>query len=130
MNCYCCSGRVFENCCQPFISGAAKPSTAEELMRSRYAAYAMVEVDYILRTTHPSTRRFHEPQAIEQWAKSSKWQKLEIISTAKGPARDQQGTVEFKAYYLDADDRPQTHHEKSNFRKELGKWFFVDGKVL
>jgi len=130
MNCYCCSGRIFEDCCQPFISGARKPATAEELMRSRYSAYAAVEVDYILRTTHPSVRKFHEPQEIERWAKTSRWQKLEIISTTKGNSTDKHGTVEFKAYFLDADNQPQIHHEHSNFRKELGKWFFVDGKVL
>ena len=130
MNCYCCSGREFEDCCGLFISGKAKPVTAEELMRSRYSAYATIEVDYILRTTHPSTRKFHEPRTIEQWAKTSRWQKLEIISTTKGNSTDKEGTVEFKAHYLDADHRPQIHHENSTFRKELGKWFFVDGKVL
>ena len=130
MNCYCCSGREFEDCCEPFIKGAKKPSTAEELMRSRYTAYAIAEVEYILRTTHPSVRKFHDARRIEQWASQSRWQKLEIIATSQGAASDKQGTVEFKAYYLDADDQPQTHHEKSNFRKELGKWFFVDGKVL
>jgi len=98
-------------------------------MRSRYTAYATAQVEYILRTTHPSTRKFHEPVSIEQWAKTSSWQKLEIISTAKGNSSDKLGTVEFKAYYLDAAHRPQIHHENSNFRKELGKWFFVDGKV-
>jgi SEC-C motif domain protein len=130
MNCYCCSGREFEDCCQPFISGLAKPVTAEDLMRSRYTAYATLRVEYILRTTHPSTRKFHEPQAIERWAKTNRWQKLEILSTTKGNSSDKQGTVEFKAYYLDADQQPQIHHENSSFRKELGKWFFVDGKIL
>ena len=130
MNCYCCSNRDFEDCCEPFISGVKKPLTAEELMRSRYTAYATVAVDYLLRTTHPSTRRFHEPPAIERWAKSSAWRKLEIIATAKGLQGDKQGTVEFKAYFRDADQRAQVHHEISNFRKELGKWFFVDGKVF
>lgn len=130
MNCYCCSGREFEDCCQPFISGLAKPATAEELMRSRYTAYATVEIDYILRTTHPSTRKFHNGESIAEWAKTSSWQKLEIIATTKGNSSDKQGTVEFKAYYLDANQQSQTHHENSNFRKELGKWFFVDGKVF
>jgi uncharacterized protein YchJ len=32
MNCYCCSGRKFEDCCRPFISGERKPATAEELI--------------------------------------------------------------------------------------------------
>lgn len=130
MICYCCSGREFEDCCQPFIGGIKKPVTAEELMRSRYTAYATAQIQYILRSTHPSIRKFHDADSIEQWAKSSRWQKLEIISATGGSASDKQGTVEFKAFYFDANNQPQIHHENSNFRKELGKWFFVDGKVL
>ena len=99
-------------------------------MRSRYTAYAIVEIEYLLRSTHPSTRKFCEPDSIEQWAKANRWQKLEIISTDKGNFSDKHGTVEFKAYFLDADDRMRIHHEISDFRKELGKWFFVGGRVL
>ena len=130
MNCYCCSDRKFEDCCKPFILGNRKPATAEELMRSRYSAYATAAVEYILRSTHPSVRKFHDSGAIERWAKSSTWQRLEIVSTSEGTPADKQGTVEFKAYYLDAGNEPQIHHEKSKFLKELGKWFFVDGAVL
>ena len=130
MNCYCGSDRKFENCCQPFINGSARPRTAEELMRSRYAAYVTVEVDYLRRTTHPSTRKFYQPEALEQWAKSNRWQGLEIISTVDGQSTDKQGMVEFKAYYRDEDQQPQVHHERSSFLKELGKWFFVEGKIV
>lgn len=130
MNCFCCSGREFEDCCQPFIGGVLKPSTAEELMRSRYSAYAIIAVEYILRSTHFSTRKFHDGEAIENWAKSNVWQKLEIVSKTRGEAKDTKGTVEFKAYYTDATRQPQIHHELSNFAKELGKWFFVDGKIV
>lgn len=130
MNCYCCSERKFEECCQPFIDGKAKPQIAEELMRSRYSAYVTVAVEYILRSTHPSTRKFHDAESIENWAKSNSSQKLEIISKNQGEAKDKQGTVEFKAYYTDGEGNSHIHHENSNFRKELGKWFFVDGKVL
>ncbi len=130
MDCYCCSGRKFEDCCQQFINGTARPSTAEALMRSRYSAYATAEVEYIIKTTHPSTRKFHDAESIEKWAKSSVWQKLEIVSTTKGNVPDKQGTVEFKAHFLDATRQPRLHREISNFAKELGKWFFVDGKVL
>lgn len=130
MDCYCCSERQFEDCCEPFIEGKAKPRTAEELMRSRYSAFATAEIEYILRTTHSSNRKFHDPQMIEQWARTNRWRKLKIISTSKGQRADREGMVEFKAYYTDAENRPQIHHEKSNFRQELGIWFFVDGKVL
>ena len=130
MNCYCCSGKKFADCCQPFIGGIAKPSTAVALMSSRYSAYATGAVEYILRSTHPSTRKFHDAESIESWAKSSVWQKLEIVSKSAGEAKDKRGIVEFRAYFLDAHRQPQIHHERSNFIKELGKWFFVDGKIL
>src|SRR5689334_8182793 len=101
MTCYCCSEREFEDCCAPFIKGFAKPATALELMRSRYTAYATARIEYILQTTHPSMRRLHKPEEIEQWARSSRWQRLEILSTADGKAKDKRGKVEFKAYFLD-----------------------------
>ena len=129
-NCYCGSDHPFEECCRPFIEGVTKPQTAQSLMRSRYSAYVLVNVEYILRTTHPSTRKLHNAESIREWAAASLWQKLEIISTDKGTAKDSKGTVEFKAYYLDPDSEPRIHHELSNFAKELGKWFFVDGEVV
>lgn len=130
MKCYCSSGKEFAECCQKFIEGNAKPKTAEELMRSRFSAYATCAVEYLLRSTHPSTRKFYKAEEIENWAKSNAWEKLEIISKTRGEAKDKIGTVEFKAYFTDAENKPQIHHEHSNFRKELGKWFFVDGKVF
>lgn len=130
MKCYCCSGKEFEDCCQPFIENLAKPATAEELMRSRYSAYAVCAVEYLIKTTHPTTRKLHNAETIESWARSNVWQKLEIISKTDGEARDKVGTVEFKAYFSGSDGQAQIHHENSTFRKELGKWFFVDGKIL
>lgn len=130
MNCYCCSGKEFKGCCQPFISETAKPATAEELMRSRYSAYAVVAIEYLIRTTHPSTRKFHDADAIENWAKSCDWQKLEIVSKTAGEAKDKTGVVEFKAYFTDENGDAQVHHERSTFKKELGKWFFIDGKII
>ena len=128
-DCYCCSGDKFEDCCQPIIEGIIKPATAEALMRSRYSAYATVNAEYILQTTHRSTRKFHDADAIKKWAKSSLWQKLEIILIIKGSPKDFKGIVEFKAYYLDLSLQPQIHHELSNFVRESGEWFFVDGKI-
>lgn len=130
MNCYCCSDKEFEDCCQPLLDGSSQPTTAEELMRSRYSAYATGAIDYIVRSTHPSSRKYHDVESVEEWAASSTWQKLEIIAKSAGEAKDKRGLVEFKAYYLDAEKSPQIHHEISHFEKYLGKWFFVNGRVL
>jgi SEC-C motif domain protein len=128
--CYCCSGKKFEECCELFLAGNAKPKSAEALMRSRYSAYATANIDYILVTTHHSQLAFHDAKSITNWAKSSLWQKLEIVSTIDGNFTDLSGIVEFKAYYLDLRLQSQIHHERSNFKKELGEWFFVDGEIV
>lgn len=118
----CCCGTLlsFENCCQPIIKGVQKATTAELLMRSRYSAYCIHNADYLVKTTHSSTRKFHQKADILQWSEANHWLKLEIISTTGT-------TVEFKAYYLDVNLKATIHHEKSTFLFENGKWFYVDG---
>lgn len=128
--CYCSSDKNFAECCEPFLLGKAKPLTAEELMRSRYSAFATANLEYILKTIQSSKRKLYLPDAILDWAKSSTWQKLEIVSTQKGTAKDFNGIVEFKAYFVNSAGKEEVHHEKSSFVKELGKWFFLDGEVF
>ncbi len=129
MGCFCCSGIAFEKCCQPYLLGTSKAPTAETLMRSRYSAYASNAIEYIIRTTHPSTRLQYDPISIENWAKTSTWQKLEVVSKQSGEMQDTKGKVEFKAYFLDSQKIPHIHHEHSSFKKEKDEWFFVDGRV-
>ncbi|MDR1126989.1 MAG: SEC-C domain-containing protein, partial [Treponema sp.] len=50
MDCPCGSGKQYTDCCEPFILGVQKPLTAEALMRSRYTAYTVHAVDYIVST--------------------------------------------------------------------------------
>ena len=119
-NCYCGSSDTFENCCEIYIKGIQKPATAEALMRSRYSAFATGEADYLVATTHSSTRKFHKKSDILAWSKSNQWIKLEVISSTET-------TVTFKAYYLDYQFKAQIHHEHSTFTFENGNWFYVDG---
>jgi SEC-C motif-containing protein len=121
--CYCCSEKKFEDCCGPIIKGIEKPSTALALMRSRYSAYAIHEVDYLWATTHSTTRNYHCKAEILNWATSNQWLQLEIINAAKN-------TVEFKACFLDSTLHKQIHHELSAFKLENGIWFYVDGEFF
>ena len=54
--CPCGSRTPYDACCGRLHRGAALAETPEELMRSRYAAYAVGDVDYVFRTWHPRTR--------------------------------------------------------------------------
>jgi SEC-C motif-containing protein len=119
-NCYCGSSETFENCCEIYIKEIQKPATAEVLMRSRYSAFATGEADYLVATTHSSTRKFHKKSDILAWSKSNQWIKLEVIASTET-------TVTFKAYYLDYQFKAQIHHEHSTFTFENGTWFYVDG---
>ncbi|WP_228526561.1 MULTISPECIES: YchJ family protein [unclassified Flavobacterium] len=119
--CFCDTGLPFENCCGLYLENNQKAPTALALMRSRYSAYATHNADYLLETTHVSERQYYSKTEILKWATSNKWQKLEILSSSED-------TVEFKAYFLDANNKPQTHYEFSTFKFENDSWYYVDGK--
>ena len=46
-DCPCCSGTPYADCCEPVIRGRRQAATAAELMRSRYSAYALGEIEWI-----------------------------------------------------------------------------------
>ena len=119
--CYCGSGDEFSACCEPYILGKNLPKTAEALMRSRYSAYCIHNADYLIATTHSSTRKSHHREDILSFAIENHWVKLEILHSSEKK-------VEFKAYYLDSSLKAHIHHEKSTFQKEEGRWYYVDGE--
>ena len=118
--CFCSSQKSFESCCKPYLDGTQHVQTAEALMRSRYSAYVLHEVDYLIKTTHPSQRNFHSREETLRWAVSNQWLKLEILNATHD-------IVEFKAYFQDPTLKNQIHHEKSTFSFVNDRWFYVDG---
>ena len=120
-NCYCGSNTPFEDCCQVYIKGIQKAPTAETLMRSRYSAYAFGDADYLVATTHSSTRKLHRKEDILEWSKSNHWIQLEVLASTET-------TVKFNAHYLDFQGKAQVHEEHSTFILENGSWFYVDGE--
>jgi SEC-C motif-containing protein len=122
--CPCNSGRPHFSCCEPIISGKMAAVTAEALMRSRYTAYVVKNMDYLLKTWHPSTR----PANID-FSTIPQWSGLHIIGTVAGNESDSYGMVEFKATSLSPGKIIQLH-EKSRFVKEHDQWFYVDGDIM
>ncbi|HEX8496958.1 MAG TPA: YchJ family metal-binding protein, partial [Actinomycetales bacterium] len=54
--CPCGSGAGYESCCCRLHRGEGVPATAEQLMRSRFSAFAVGDAAYLGATWHPSTR--------------------------------------------------------------------------
>ena len=111
---------MYATCCGPLHDGNEAARTAEQLMRSRYAAFVVGDSAYLARTWHPRTR----PVDIDP-ANGPAWQGLTVIATADGREDDSVGEVEFQA----AHDRGVLH-ERSRFIRRAGRWVYVDGDVI
>jgi SEC-C motif-containing protein len=122
-DCPCGSGEQFGRCCLPLHAGERQAATAEELMRSRYSAYAVADLDYVWRTWHPRTR----PETITP--SEEEWTDLEILDTDAGQPGDEAGEVEFRAHYR-RNRRPGVLHERSRFVVRAGRWFYLDGDLF
>ncbi|WP_430646672.1 YchJ family protein [Agromyces sp. GXS1127] len=116
--CPCGSGNVHGECCGPLLGGGAAP-TAVQLMRSRYTAFVVGDVAYLLATWHPSTR----PDALEL-DPDVHWRSLEIIRTERGGPLDRDGVVEFAARYRVGAERG-VQRETSRFVR-TDRWRYVD----
>ncbi len=126
-SCPCQSGKLYHDCCEPIIQGKTIAINAEQLMRSRYTAYCISNIDYLMKSHHKSTRPIKERNEILQWSKSVKWMSLQIIKTSKGTITDSEGWVEFKALFVE-NGALQSIHENSYFIKENERWFYKNGQ--
>jgi SEC-C motif-containing protein len=118
--CPCLSGNPYSQCCGRFHRGEAFAPTAEALMRSRYAAFAVGEPDYLLATWHPLTR----PETLELDA-DVRWLRLDIERTVQGGPFDSEGVVEFTAYSRSGGGTAQ-QHEVSRFVRLDRRWVYLD----
>jgi SEC-C motif-containing protein len=108
-------------CCGPYHSSVAAPD-AETLMRSRYSAFVLGQVPYLLATWHSSQR-----PAELTLESGAKWLGVEIKqhrTTGENSAE-----VEFVARFR-LGGKAVRQHERSRFVREDGRWFYVEGDVL
>jgi len=124
--CPCGSGKAYLNCCGAYIDGIAVPETPEALMRSRYTAYTLQQVDYIEKTMRGKAAQHFDKQGAYQWSKQAQWLGLEVIDSKTD---GQKGRVEFIARFM-INDQEQIIHELSEFKCFNGSWYYTDGKHI
>ena len=122
--CPCGSGLSYAECCGRLHDGTAAAATAEQLMRSRYSAFAVGDAAYLLDTWHPTTR----PGELDL-DPAVRWTGLEVLATTGGGLLMATGTVEFRAHWTAGGERG-AQHEHSRFTREDGAWRYVDGVPL
>ena len=89
-------------------------------MRSRYSAYVLGLIEYLLVTWHPSTA----PGDLE--LAPIKWLGLEVL---QADMTQDAGVVEFIARYR-VQGKAERMHEQSRFVRENGRWLYIDGLML
>ncbi|MCK9249094.1 MAG: SEC-C domain-containing protein [Solirubrobacteraceae bacterium] len=124
-DCPCGSGETYRSCCRRLHRGRrlglVTAPTAERLMRSRYAAFAVGDATYLVETWHPSTR----PPTL-RLDDDVEWCGLDVVGATGGGEDDVVGTVEFVAHHRRVGGRRTgRQREDSLFRREAGQWFYV-----
>lgn len=106
-NCFCGSHKSYAACCERFLEqndlNPHNPETAEQLMRSRFSAYATRNSQYIYDTYAENSKSSHTVEEIDEWAKACQWIALEVHSTLKGEKivnKHHEQFVEFSAFYI------------------------------
>lgn len=126
--CPCHSGKSYIECCAPFHQGVTLAPSAELLMRSRYAAYALGLYDYLLKTTHPNNPLY--PFDLPTWVKEIKYFKettdFENLTIHDVQPGDTTSLVTFTAH-LKQKGRNTSFTEQSLFEKIDGAWLYKDG---
>lgn len=119
--CPCGSGRSLEECCGPFLSGAAAAPTPEALMRSRYTAYALGDDAYVLATWDEAMR---PARLFEEGEARPKWISLKVTDAKPVSDDAETGEVTFTATARTSQGAMRLT-ERSLFQRKDGRWVYV-----
>lgn len=122
--CPCGDGQTYADCCQPLHEGQPAAS-AGRLMRSRYSAYTLQLIDYLVATTLPAQQSSLDRQAMAQWSRDSHWLGL-TVEQEDSETTANRAQVTFTARWADPDGSQHSHLECSDFCKLGERWYFID----
>lgn len=126
-DCPCGTNKPYSECCGLYIESEVGAPTPEALMRSRYSAYSLGNIDYIGKTMQGDAAKDFDVEGTKRWADGIKWLSLAITSQKmKTPSK---GFVIFEATYLE-NGKERILREKSEFHFIKGHWYYVAGKML
>ncbi|MAR92418.1 MAG: zinc chelation protein SecC [Pseudomonadales bacterium] len=125
--CPCGSGQPYGSCCEPFHRGHALPETAQQLMRSRYSAFALKQSRYLLANLHPSRRRDDDQTELQNTLTRTEWTGLSIVSERLGGPGDTEGWVAFRAGFRQGGGQGAVD-ENSYFVRQQGRWWYLEGE--
>jgi SEC-C motif domain protein len=128
--CPCHSGLGYEACCAPYHRGEREAPDPVALMRSRYAAFARGEAEYLVRTLHEEHPDLAQPRAdllrSLRAARERRHPSLAILASQHSGAT---GEVLFSAGLVDR-GHDASFVELSDFAHDGAGWRYLSGILL
>lgn len=121
--CPCQSSEKYQECCYPIHEGKP-PLTAEILMRSRFSAFALDNIEYLMSSWHSTTR----PSEILKEDPPLQWFYLKIMET-ESENECGESFVTFEVRYRE-NGKVGKFIERSRFVIEENRWKYLDGEFL
>ena len=119
--CPCGSKIKYKKCCKKYHEDA-RAKDALSLMKSRFCAFAVGRIDYIIKTS-----TFQDDyEKLKAFSDGCEFKKLEILEFVDGK---DEAFVTFRAtIFCQGSDASFT--EKSRFIKQNGEWLYESGEIL
>ena len=129
--CPCHSGFLYKDCCQLYHRKKKVP-TPQALMRSRYSAYALGLVEYIIATTDPCGPLFQKQRqtwlkSLQDFSRQTVFIGLELHNES---IIGLEAWVGFHAKLQNQQGKDISFTEESCFIFRSGRWFYHSGKIL
>jgi len=125
--CPCGSEKELDVCCAPYIGGHPAPNP-EAVMRARYTAHTIGNLDYIERTCTEEAAQLFNRADLERSLPAVQWLGLEIRETNGGEGKDTEGLVNLVVRYRYG-GRDFAQVEKASFRRVDGCWLYDRSEV-
>ena len=124
--CPCHSERPYTTCCQPIHKEKKRPSPIQ-LVRARYAAYALGKVRFIQKSERADPpllpkELIERRRSLKQFCQNTQFLDLQILDEAT--LGNGQATVTFRATLLQ-NGQDASFTERSLFQQRNGRWVYV-----
>lgn len=129
--CPCHSNLPYASCCQPFHEGRALPERPEQLMRSRYAAFALGLASYLIDTLAPAHPDRQTPEAahVRELASIKDVRRFMGLRVYGDWVDGDRGEVLFAAKLFERGQNVGIV-ELSSFARGEGRWRYASGVLL
>lgn len=127
--CPCGSGQAYRLCCHGYHEGN-EPGDVATLVRSRFAAFALGEGEYLWRTLHPdhALRGREKDAVVRELSRARQTLRYRAVEVHDVEVTEPHARVLFTARVFER-GRDRSFVELSRFRRTSEGWRYLDGTL-